>query len=903
MERPDLEENPFVGNTREVEEPEKTEGGDSSITRQALGFVPGVGTALDVADVARDVERGDYVGAGIGAAATAVGAVPFVGRFLGKGVKALAQSFRKLPKADETKDVLDSIGVDEKVLDGWRAANKTDDAFKKRLVGRQTELEEIAKKYKDNPTDEVLDEYRLKVDELNPIKKIEEMPELPTDLDVRGALGIKVDNLAGKRTGLVGVNRNIKEGTRVASRLDINGYTEYNKWIATLTVPKAKIKEFVKNNPNLSPTSYARAVHLKNVDLKQSESLQKKSLDIASGRAKGPHAVMEGDFLANDPKDVYDYAKEIFEQKPKEWVQVGYNPIRAGFFYERGTGLPIESAEEIIQVGPLVLAKNVVGGSIRDYFFNKGGDVMEKQMEMAFMNEGGVLKDDGMNKDPVSGNEVPSGSMAKEVRDDIPAQLSEGEYVVPADVVRFHGVQKFEDLRNQAKKGFGAMEADGRIGGQPVDDDFPIPVDQLQTYDEGGDVDTYEQTFGQPFEAGQRYGSTLAPKGQGFELVTYTSPDGERTIVIPHYNGKPMSAVPTGFTEGGGRSDVGTGVADPMADERDRQEREAELARATGTGQPATDMSVLQDQSEPLTKPVEEYDAGDYINFYKDSQDGGLDTLLRNTPVIGGVLGLQYRNIRDDAANKLRSGQLGDIDQTQFQDILNFVTTPQTAAGMLGFGRKEEQPNKDLLEYTIEKYRQNRLNAPEPSTVVLDDLLKNRARQNLGMEDVDRYIDDIGKDSLFKGNLAKTATKLMLGIRKDKDGNPVINTKEKGKDTPVTPEILKSLDNNVKVHEKIEQNIQKEDENRMSRGEGPMSVQERFDRHHEQFTGFTSSGDFVPGLRQEVSSAPQNIGGGGAFPTYDFDRGGAQNRGGLIGKPKTKKRTTKKGLGVKTKAT
>jgi hypothetical protein len=534
---------------------------------------------------------------------------------------------------------------------------------------------------------------------------------------------------------------------------------------------------------------------------------------------------------------------------------------------------------------------------------NKGGNVMEQQMEMAFMNEGGVLKDDGMRKDPVSGNEVPSGSMAKEVRDDIPAQLSEGEYVVPADVVRFHGVQKFEDLRNQAKKGFGAMEADGRIGGQPVDDDFPIPVDQLQTYDEGGDVDTYEQTFGQPFEAGQRYGSTLAPRGQGFELVTYTSPDGERTIVIPHYNGKPMSAVPTGFTESGGRSDVGTGVADPMADERDRQEREAELARATGTGQPATDMSVLQDQSEPLTKPVEEYDAGDYINFYKDSQDGGLDTLLRNTPVIGGVLGLQYRNIRDDAANKLRSGQLGDIDQTQFQDILNFVTTPQTAAGMLGFGRKEEQPNKDLLEYTIEKYRENRLNAPEPSTVVLDDLLKNRARQNLGMEDVDRYIDDIGKDSLFKGNLAKTATKLMLGIRKDKDGNPVINTKEKGKDTPVTPEILKSLDNNVKVHEKIEQNIQKEDENRMSRGEGPMSVQERFDRHHEQFTGFTSSGDFVPGLRQEVSSAPQNIGGGGAFPTYDFDRGGAQNRGGLIGKPKTKKRTTKKGLGVKTKAT
>ncbi len=100
--------------------------------------------------------------------------------------------------------------------------------------------------------------------------------------------------------------------------------------------------------------------------------------------------------------------------------------------------------------------------------FNKGGIAMNEQMEMAFMQEGG-LKDDGMNQDPVSGNEVPSGSMAKEVRDDISANLSEGEYVVPADVVRFFGVKFFEDLRMQAKMGLQTMEANGRIGGEPVD--------------------------------------------------------------------------------------------------------------------------------------------------------------------------------------------------------------------------------------------------------------------------------------------------------------------------------------------------------------------------------------------------------------------------------------------------
>jgi hypothetical protein len=126
---------------------------------------------------------------------------------------------------------------------------------------------------------------------------------------------------------------------------------------------------------------------------------------------------------------------------------------------------------------------------------------------------------------------------------------------------------------------------------------------------------------------------------------------------------------------------------------------------------------------------------------------------------------------------------------------------------------------------------------------------------------------------------------------------------------PVTAEVLNRIDDNVQVHEQIQDNLNREDEDRMQSGQGPMSVQERFERHHEQFTGFTSSGEFVPGLRQEtpsvglggqdniggVSSPPPSIGG---FPA---------NKGGLINKPKrkatTKKRTTKKGLGVKTKAT
>ena len=88
--------------------------------------------------------------------------------------------------------------------------------------------------------------------------------------------------------------------------------------------------------------------------------------------------------------------------------------------------------------------------------------------------EQGGMKDDGLDRDPISGNNIPPGSLAKEVRDDVPAQLSEGEYVVPADVVQYYGVKFFEDLRMEAKAGLSQMDRDGRIGGEPVEVDMTM---------------------------------------------------------------------------------------------------------------------------------------------------------------------------------------------------------------------------------------------------------------------------------------------------------------------------------------------------------------------------------------------------------------------------------------------
>jgi Arc/MetJ-type ribon-helix-helix transcriptional regulator len=76
----------------------------------------------------------------------------------------------------------------------------------------------------------------------------------------------------------------------------------------------------------------------------------------------------------------------------------------------------------------------------------------------------GGLKQDGGTIDKASGNDVPPGALQKEVRDDVDAKLSEGEFVFPADVVRYIGLEKLMEIRDMAKKGLQRMNDIGQMG-------------------------------------------------------------------------------------------------------------------------------------------------------------------------------------------------------------------------------------------------------------------------------------------------------------------------------------------------------------------------------------------------------------------------------------------------------
>lgn len=135
------------------------------------------------------------------------------------------------------------------------------------------------------------------------------------------------------------------------------------------------------------------------------------------------------------------------------------------------------SPQENVNAQPTALPRSVrMPMGMQQPAMAKGGVLLE---------EGGMLQEGG-TVDPVSGNEVPVGSMQEEVRDDIPAQLSEGEFVFPADVVRFIGLERLMKMRQAAKEGLAKMDAMGQMGNSEeatmsdgADTEFESEIDEI----------------------------------------------------------------------------------------------------------------------------------------------------------------------------------------------------------------------------------------------------------------------------------------------------------------------------------------------------------------------------------------------------------------------------------------
>jgi len=495
--------------------------GLSSAGKTAIENIPGVGEAIVAKEVAEDVSAGDYLSAGIGTAALGMGFLP-AGDILNKPLRAAAKKFRK-----QDTEAAKKLMTDDDAAKTWKEANKLSESQ------RQKRVPEVQKAATDLSEGKITSkEYRRVVTANQPIKPItkENFPEMPTKTEIVGAL--KATDPRKVDTGIIGLNKNIPDGTRVGSRLDIPSYDNYDKWIVSLHDGTKKGGQSI---------GYGQSAVLKNVEFVSSA---KGGLNIAKNKDKATIARIHGDYYNAEPENVFEAAKSLIDNP--EWTQVGMNPFRHSFFYDKATGKPVTRADEVIQVGPLVLAKGVKQPTISELkslgvktkdgkirMFNEGGAVMQKQMERF---EDGGLMDEGGTVDPISGNDVPPGSTQEEVRDDIPAQLSEGEFVFPADVVRYIGLGNLMRMRQEAKMGLKLMDEMGQMGNSEeatIPDDIPFDINDLDMEDESEYNSEMEMAEGGLVYAQQGTFVPGTPQQQQFGISGYQQAAAPTTGFAP----------------------------------------------------------------------------------------------------------------------------------------------------------------------------------------------------------------------------------------------------------------------------------------------------------------------------------------------------------------------------------
>ena len=222
------------------------------------------------------------------------------------------------------------------------------------------------------------EQYIQIVREVMPITPFDVVPDLPTLAEIGAAL-------TGKNqieTGIYDLNKEIPEGYFVGLRLDINAYNNYDVWVVSVHEGNKTPSSFAKKIGGNSGASiaYAQTGVIKNVKFGSSAA---GSMGIATRVNKTTIARMFGEWVNHDPASIKSRAEKIMASKEyhkdhksegvqEGWVQVGMNPFRHSWFYDKRDGMPVVEASELLQIGALVLAKDTKKVLPSDERFNTG---------------------------------------------------------------------------------------------------------------------------------------------------------------------------------------------------------------------------------------------------------------------------------------------------------------------------------------------------------------------------------------------------------------------------------------------------------------------------------------------------------------------------------------------------
>ena len=229
------------------------------------------------------------------------------------------------------ESALEGVGLNETTLDEWKEKN--------RAISKKPEIEKLTQAVRALMSGKIkFKEYYEKAKQLMPSRLME---KVPTPASLKEIVGSVDKNKL--KIGIINLNKFIKKGTKVGLRIDIPSFNRFGKHVVTVHDKRG-------SNPVIG---YGSTGSIKNVNFKTSVSTAAK---IGAGEDKSAFAMAVGEWMDESPESIQARAEEALNSP--EWVQVSMNPARNSFFFDKADGNPVIAADEVLQVGNLVLAKN-----------------------------------------------------------------------------------------------------------------------------------------------------------------------------------------------------------------------------------------------------------------------------------------------------------------------------------------------------------------------------------------------------------------------------------------------------------------------------------------------------------------------------------------------------------------
>ena len=206
------------------------------------------------------------------------------------------------------------------------------------------------------------DAYDKVIAKHKPVKPYEFVPKPATDEDAERALKpAQQDKWRG--------HEQWPAGRKVGLRLDIPAYENHGVWVNS-------IHDEEGTEDNKLPTAYNSVSSVKNATF---DAKPDKAIRVATGEQnKSPFARIKGELHHMSEDEAVEHMQKNLNHK--DYIQVGMDPRRHGYFYDRKTMKPVTHAKHVVQIGPLVLAHKPTYGERETYA--KGGKVNPSQHEM-----------------------------------------------------------------------------------------------------------------------------------------------------------------------------------------------------------------------------------------------------------------------------------------------------------------------------------------------------------------------------------------------------------------------------------------------------------------------------------------------------------------------------------------